>query len=313
MLSLALDAAHATGGLVTAGRRWRTGWRRLRPRLRLASPRWRRGRAGAGPFAALSPAARADAPAHRARGARPERRRQGQDGRRCARARRRRLGLRRRRRRDHGPARRRPARRRLDPPRPRRPRDEQRREAQLAPRRRAAAPSDRSGHRPTGAHTLARRHRGRPRLRRGRRRREGRAPPGARRAVMARPARPRGALRRPSRRSPTDADLAAVRARTGWRPDVADRLVLRALRRSRRVPAPVGLGDPRRADVRARELHLASLRGRGGAPLPRDPHRDLRDAARRVAPPRPRRPDLARPDARAVHVARTGRSRSGSA
>ena len=82
----------------------------------------------------------------------------------------------------------------------------------LAPRRRAAAPFDRSGHRSTGAHALARRHRGRPRLRRGRHRREGCAPPGAGRAVMARPARPRGALRRPSRRSPTDADLAAVRA-----------------------------------------------------------------------------------------------------
>ena len=92
---------------------------------------------------------------------------------------RRRLGLRRRRRRDDGPARRRPARRRLDPPRPRRARDEQRREAQLASRRRAAAPPDRSGHRSTGAHTLARRHRGRPRLRRGRRCREGRPPPRA--------------------------------------------------------------------------------------------------------------------------------------
>ena len=56
-----------------------------------------------------------------------------------------------------------------------------------------AAPSDRPGHRPPGAHALARRDRRRRRLPRGRRRREGRAAARRSRAGVARPPRPRRA------------------------------------------------------------------------------------------------------------------------
>ena len=78
MLSLALDAARATGGLVTpaaGGALVGAGYDRD---FAVASPRRRRGRAGARPVARLALAARTDAPPHRARRARPERRRQGQ-------------------------------------------------------------------------------------------------------------------------------------------------------------------------------------------------------------------------------------------
>ena len=211
-LSLALDAAHATGGLGDASRRWRSGRRRLRPRLRLASPRGRCGRAGASPFAALPAAARANAPAHRARGADLNGVVKGKTvddalarvgegwvsaGGDIATTVPLDVGL------PGGGS------IRLD-------------RGGLA----TSSITKRSWRRGGELqHHLIDPATGRPArtpwrdvsvaarsLRRGRHRRESGAPPRAGRAVMARPARPRGALRRPSRRSPTDPDLAAVRA-----------------------------------------------------------------------------------------------------
>ena len=86
MLSVALGAAHATGGLVTpaaGGALVGAGYDRDFASLPLDGDAVEPAPV---PSAALPPAARTDAPAHRARGARPERRRQGQVGRRRARA-----------------------------------------------------------------------------------------------------------------------------------------------------------------------------------------------------------------------------------
>ena len=95
MLSLSLDAASATGGLVTPAVGGAIARRGLRPRLRRSPPRRRRGRArgGASPSQSLSLRGRMLLRSA-ARRARPERRRQGHDGRRCARAARLRAGSR---------------------------------------------------------------------------------------------------------------------------------------------------------------------------------------------------------------------------
>ena len=73
---------------------------------------------------------------------------------------------------------------------------------------------------------------------------------GASGAVVARPARPPRPVRRRPRRGPGQPRAGAGRRRSGWRRE-PDRLVRRAVRGTRRVPAPVGVGDRRRAHVRA--------------------------------------------------------------
>ncbi len=244
MLSLALDAAHATDGLVTpavGGAVLAAGYDRdfslLSPDGGPVEP------AAVPPFASLVLGGviliRCGAVDPR-----PERRRQGENSRRRARAARRRLGLCRRRPRDDPSDRGRASRGRRGHAGRRGACDEQHRETLVAARRRAPASPDRSGDRSACADLLARRDGRRADVPGGRCRREGCAPARRRGAGVARRAWLRRPVRRPRRRGADQPNLATA-SRSRPRRD-RDHVVRRPLRGNRRVPAHVDLGRARR-------------------------------------------------------------------
>ena len=118
-------------------------------------------------------------------------------------------------------------------------------------------------------------------------------------------ARPRRPLRRHRRRRERQRELARGAPGDALRGMSPARLVLRALGGDRRVPAALGLGASLGLLMSGRvSLSWPRFAVEERAPLPRRSSPAVFvGAAWRLAAPRPRRSDLARPDARPVHVA----------